>query len=307
MKITVCIPAYRPNTLDTPVQSLLNQTWDAWEILIVGQGNKKDSRTKGVIKIADEFSQKDTRIKYVHSDTVGHSNVINKGVQTSTGEIIALIDDDCEAQKDWLEKTANYYKKYPNVGLIGGSVLRPEAEKCIGICPYIVPSEVMYDPIKMSPPDGWDWISANVSFRKEVFALNGPFDPYIGPGTIFPAGGETDYKLRLEQKGVAMLTTPKVAVLHKYGYRYGIKAIMQHTSNYAIGNGGLAGKLTLMGDERGQQMLEITKRERLFGWKKPFRPHRIPFSILRLRNYINAYNYCIKNYGVKNELLFRKR
>ncbi len=309
MKISVCIPAYRPNTLNTPIESLLKQTWDDWELLVVGQGNRDDERTKSVIELTETYSDKDARIKYVHSDAVGHSNVVNLGIQTATSDIIALIDDDCEAQEDWLETTANYYEKYPEVKLIGGSVLLPKAEKRLGVCPFIIPSEVIYDPVKMNrtPPVGWDWISANVSFRKETAILNGPFDPHIGSGTIFPAAGETDYKFRLERKGVIMLTTPKIAVLHKYGYRYGMKAIMQHGYNYATGNGALAGKLTLMGDVRGKQWFDLTKNDRLLGWLKPFRPHRIPVNLIQFRNYYNAYHYCIKNYSVKNELLFPKR
>jgi glycosyltransferase involved in cell wall biosynthesis len=309
MKISVCIPAFRPDTLRAPIQSILRQTWDEWELIVVGQGSSDSKRAKRVIDVVKEYVEKDPRVQYVHSDSVGHSRVLNLASQKATGEIVAFLDDDCEANTNWLEMMAKHYEKYPHVGVIGGSVIAPKSEKLLGVCPELISVEAIYDPHEMNfnAPDGWGWISANISFRKEILTFNGPFDHFLGPGTKFPAGGETDYNLRLEKKGVVMFTTPKVSVLHKYGHRYGVQAVWNLSKNYAVGNGALAGKLVLMGDSRGKEWLTITRRNRLLGWLKPFRPHRIILNIVRLNDFYRAYYDCINNYGVKDDLLFCKK
>ncbi|MCB8977301.1 MAG: glycosyltransferase family 2 protein [Ardenticatenaceae bacterium] len=304
-KISVVIPAYRPDTLYTPISSVINQTFDDWELLIVGQGKVEEKRASNVLALANGFSQKDSRIRYAHSNKMGHSCAVNTGIELAKGEIVSLLDDDCEAQDSWLETIAQYYAENPHIQLLGGRVLPPKKEKRLGVCPNVNPSEAVYDPVssQYKPPSGFNWIGANVSFKREVALETGPFDEFIGSGTIFPAAGETDYMLRLERRGTIMMSTPKVSVIHKHGYRYGIKAVLSHTFNYAYGNGGLAGKLTLMGDPRGEKWKSDTIRKRVLGRLRSFHIHRLPFDIIRLNNFLVAYHRCIKEYQVIGDLL----
>ncbi len=304
-KFSVVIPAYRPDTLSTPIESVIDQTFSDWELLIVGQGNMKKKRVSGVYRLTQEYAQADSRIRYVHSDDVGHSRVVNVGIRSARSEIVSLLDDDCEAQADWLAVQEKYYERYPQIKLLGGSVIPPQKEKWLGVCPHVLPGEVIYDPVAsnyVNPPK-FNWIGANVSFNRKTALETGPFDHYLGSGTIFPAAGETDYMLRLEKRGVKMMTTPKMVVLHKYGYRYGLKAIKNHTYNYAYGNGGLAGKLHLSGDPKGEIWKRWTIKDRLWSWLKPFSPHRLLFDLLRLYDFLRAYRHCLKDYRVKDDLL----
>lgn len=152
-------------------------------------------------------------------------------------------------------------------------------------------------------PAGWDWISCNVALRKDVAEEIGPWDDFLGPGTEFPAADDTDYLLRAESLNVKMATTPKAIVTHTFGYRYN-RQLIKHLRNYSYANGGLAGKLTLMGDERGVSWLQATKRERLTGWLKPFRPHRFFRSLVGWLLFSKAYDHCLMEYQVENSLLY---
>ncbi|MBK8904161.1 MAG: glycosyltransferase family 2 protein [Anaerolineaceae bacterium] len=304
-RLSIVIPAYRPDTLSTPISSLLNQNFRDWELLVVGQGNPEKERVSKVLTLAEDFSLRDSRIRYVHSDNEGHSYAVNAGIQSAQGEIVSLLDDDCEAQPDWLTTIIQYYDKNPQISLLGGSVIPPKKEKWLGVCPNVNPGEVIYDPMlsNFTPPSNFNWIGANVSFKRDVALATGPFDEFIGSGTIFPAAGETDYMLRLEKRAVIMMTTPKVTVLHKHGYRYGYQAILKHTFNYAYGNGGLAGKLHLMGDPRGEEWKKHTIRRRLLSWLTHYRPYRLPFDIVRLKSFLAAYHRCISEYQTEGDLL----
>jgi hypothetical protein len=62
--------------------------------------------------------------------------------------------------------------------------------------------------------------------------------------------------------------------------------------------GGLAGKLTLLGDPRGRHWLESMRRERLLKWLWRREPHRLPTD-LRIRwHFSDAYRTCLNNYRV---------
>ncbi len=306
MNFSVCIPAYRPETLATPIASIQAQNMPNWELIIVGQGDEQNERARAVRLVAEAAAAEDGRIHYIHLPHLGHSRALNAGIRAAQSDLIAFLDDDCYAQSDWLKTYIKYFALWPDVGLIGGATYAPpKSRRGPGVCPAMVPVEGIYDPAAASDalPAGVDWISCNVALRRRAAERVGPFDEYLGPGTDFPAGGETDFKLRMEAAGIKIGTTPLARVEHTHGYRYGLKAIWAHSWNYAYGNGALAGKQTLAGDPRGEQWVEATRHERCQRSRRPFRPHRLPFDLLRLRTFQAGYNRCLASYRVVDGLL----
>lgn len=302
MKFTVCIPAVRSTTL-TAIKSIQSQTWSDWELLVVGQGS--DRSVRAVV----EATGKEARLRYVHAKERGTSRARNAGILAAKGEVVAFIDDDCEAREDWLETMAEYFMTFPDIGLVGGALVKPK-KSGLGpaVCPTIMPNEALYDSkaMPLQVPPGWNWIGGNVGIRRSVIEKEGLFDENLGPGSDFPCAEDTDYKLRLEGLGSKMLSSPRVVVYHTHGYRYGLKAMRKNAYNYAYGNGGLAGKLTLMGDPRGKEWKQHIKQQSLFGWLRPFRPHRLLIGLMRWENYQAAYNYCLREYEIKNRMLVKK-
>lgn len=144
-------------------------------------------------------------------------------------------------------------------------------------------------------------MGANFAIRKEVFQKVGFFDEYLGPGTEIPASEDVDYKLRMEYYGISMGSSPRAIVYHTFGYRYGLRAIMRHARNYQYGSGGLAAKLTLMKDPRGEQWIRKDIRDCIFGSIR--KPYRLPNNINHLINLLHAYNYCLKNYTITQGIL----
>src|SRR5690606_30603557 len=111
----------------------------------------------------------------------------------------------------------------------------------------------------------------------------------------FPAAEDTDFKLRVERRGLTMASTPESVVVHRHGYRYGLKSLLRSARNYAYGNGALAAKLTLQGDPRGEAWLERTRKQCAV---TPKRPHRIPANRLRLRHFEEAYQRCLRDFQI---------
>lgn len=305
MKFSVIIPAYQPEMVAAPVQSVLRQTLSDWELLLVGQGELASHRAKAVRVVAEELGADNQRLRYLHMDQLGQNAALNAGIRHAQGELIAILGDDCTAHPDWLATLAETFRRLPNVGVVGGAVHKPAKLKHgMAICTSIMPAETIYDPLATTAaPPGWDWLLVNMALRRELFEQIGPFDEQLGPGTDFPAAGDTDYKLRLEANGVMMATTPHAVVYHTHGYRYGLQATLQFSRKNAWGNGALAAKLTLMGDPRGRQWAKENRQMRWGKWKRPFRPHRLLFDIRRWLDFQQAYHRCLQEYEVLNGVL----
>ena len=88
--ISVVIPAYNAEeTLKETVGSVLNQTFQNFEIIIIDDGS-----TDSTAQIANEFVKNDHRCKYVYQKNKGQPSAMNHGIQEATGEYIAFLDSD---------------------------------------------------------------------------------------------------------------------------------------------------------------------------------------------------------------------
>ncbi len=299
LPISVCVPTTRSDTVGATIRAMRLQTWIDWELIVLGQGLREPLEAA-----VEQASEGDRRIRYVQLRGRGLSLARNAALEMVAGSVVAFTDDDCEPRPDWLEILAAAFLADSRLGLVGGAVLSPESRGRLTSCPTISPTEALYDPApdRMRPPAGWDWIGANFAIRRDVAQGVGTFDECLGAGADFPAAEDTDYKLRLEAAGVRMLTTPRAAVVHTYGVRKGW-AVLRSQKNYATGNGGMAGKLTLLGDIRGEEWLAETR----LGWLKESRkaPHRFPRGWRRMHYFSAAYERCIRGYGVVDGRLRR--
>lgn len=89
-RISVVVPAYNnamwlPRSLD----SLLAQTYENLEIIVVNDGSTDD--TKAVL---DEYAKKDHRIKVIHKDNGGVTSARLRGVAEASGDWIGFMDGD---------------------------------------------------------------------------------------------------------------------------------------------------------------------------------------------------------------------
>lgn len=84
------------------IDSILNQTYQSYEVILVDDGSKDSSGT-----ICDYYAEKDSRIKVIHQVNRGCSAARNEGLSHAKGEYIGIIDQD-----DYLhEKYIEYFMK----------------------------------------------------------------------------------------------------------------------------------------------------------------------------------------------------
>lgn len=101
MKLSVIVPVYNVEKyIVNCVESLLNQTFNDFEILIVNDGTKDKS-----IELIQPYCEKyPLRIKVLNKQNGGLSDARNYGIKHSSGEYLAFIDSDDTVHPDMFEK-----------------------------------------------------------------------------------------------------------------------------------------------------------------------------------------------------------
>ena len=91
--ISVIIPVRnRPETLLRSIKSVLTQTIDDWELLVVENGSEKPVE---ISRVVERFLDK--RIKFIDIGRVDNANIArNIGATYATGDVIAYLDSDDE-------------------------------------------------------------------------------------------------------------------------------------------------------------------------------------------------------------------
>lgn len=125
MKITVGIPAYKPNFLKDAIDSILNQTFTDWELVIVNDHSPYD-----LSKIVHEYH--DDRIKYyINEKNCGAINVVdnwNKCLSKATGDFILLMGDDDKLPKESLQNYAELIEAIPSLNVYHGRAVLIDEE-----------------------------------------------------------------------------------------------------------------------------------------------------------------------------------
>lgn len=130
-KVSVVIPTYnRAATIGASIQSVLNQTWQNFELIIVDDGSTDNTR-----QVVKAFA--DDRIRYIcQEQNGGASHARNTGIKLAECEFVAFLDSDDEWLPEKLEKQMEAMAKAPeNVGLVYCRMRVLRGERDAVICP----------------------------------------------------------------------------------------------------------------------------------------------------------------------------
>jgi len=106
-KVSVIMPVYNGEKfLGEAIESVLNQTFKDFELIIVNDGSKDNS-----LNIIKEYGNKDNRIKIIDQINTGIIGALNNSLKISRGEFIARMDADDISEKERFEKQLNLLEK----------------------------------------------------------------------------------------------------------------------------------------------------------------------------------------------------
>ncbi|WP_406205202.1 MULTISPECIES: glycosyltransferase family 2 protein [unclassified Streptomyces] len=196
------------------VSSVRAQSYPALETLLVVDHNEAL-----LDRLAKEYKEAtDVRV-FANAGPRGLSAGRNTGIAASYGEVIAFLDDDAVAERDWLKHFAAGYED-PRVMAVGG---RTEPIWASGRRPAWFPEEFdwvvgcTYRGLPHGRVEVRNVLGGNASFRRTAFDFAGGFASGIGrDGDRLPLGGEeTELCIRLTRaKPDAVLLIDDRAVIH---------------------------------------------------------------------------------------------
>lgn len=221
MKVSVVVCTYsmdRFEPFSETVESVLAQTHDDLEVILVVDGNETVCD-----RVHADFG--DEEIVHIHcnDDNRGISYSRTKGAEVASGDIVAFIDDDAVAEKDWIANLLSVYEQTDAIA-VGGDV-RPnwQTER-----PAFFPEEFYWLVGCVEPGFAEDkeevrnTYGSNISYRREAFLAVGGYDPKTGrKGDKHLQAHEAPVGIRLlERYGKGMIFTEDAVVHHKlFEYR----------------------------------------------------------------------------------------
>lgn len=159
--------------IDKAIESVLAQTRQDFELIIVDDGSKDDSK----LKINSYLS--DARIRYTYQENSGFSAAINRGLRESRGEFIGFIGQDDMWMPKKLQYQIEYLKNHEHVGVVYSNYISVNSEEQItGVVRAKAPSSSRRETVKslfLSNFIGFETALA----RRECFDRVGFFDEHL--------------------------------------------------------------------------------------------------------------------------------
>lgn len=219
--------------LFTCLSALVNQTYSPTEIIMVDNGSKDNSIqfVKENFPFIEIISVNENR---------GFSGGNNVGISRARGDFIALINNDTEADKKWLEESINAIKDYPDAGFIASRICLFDHRS------YLDTAGDLYFRSGYAGKRGWlkeygnqyseiDWVfgacAGAAVYRREMFEEIGLFDDdYVN---YFE---DVDLSFRAQLSGYTCLYVPTAIVYHKVsssvGYRSSKHQYWSHRNHW---------------------------------------------------------------------------
>lgn len=104
------------------VDSIIAQTYEDWELIIVNDGSTDDSA-------AYLESLDDPRIQVFHQENGGTAVASNNGLRHCKAEFLARMDSDDICDPKRLEKQVAFLRAHPNVSLVGTQIIPLGSQK----------------------------------------------------------------------------------------------------------------------------------------------------------------------------------
>ena len=113
-QISIIVPCYnQAQYLDECLQSVLDQTHQNWECIVVNDGSPDNTA-----EIAQQWLPKDQRFKYIYKSNGGLSSARNAGIEQARGAFILPLDADDKIDIDYIKLALIEFKKNPELKVV---------------------------------------------------------------------------------------------------------------------------------------------------------------------------------------------
>lgn len=171
--ISIIIPTFnRAHTLPKAIESVLNQSANNWELIIIDDGSTDNTK-----EVLGDFV-KDDKIKYYFQNNAGVSAARNRGVELSKGDYLIFLDSDDQFSPDLFLKLNEI--NYTSYDLICWQVSKLFDGKTSVLKPKRL--EKIFNNITAI------FLAGSICYRKNVVLEAGGFDPKMSFGENYELG-----------------------------------------------------------------------------------------------------------------------
>lgn len=108
VKISLIVPVYNTKSfLDDCIRSVLAQTFQDWELILVDDGS-----TDGSGALCEAWAERDARIRVLHQPNGGVSRARNYGIRQARGDYLVFLDSDDRILPAYLQRLWELKEEY---------------------------------------------------------------------------------------------------------------------------------------------------------------------------------------------------
>lgn len=195
---SVVVPVLNdPDGLETTVRSLLDQSSDDYEVVIVDNGS-----TDRTPRVAERFARSDRVVHVVEDEIRGSYAARNAGIEATEGEVIGFVDADMWVDHDYVESITRASRGGDRVYIgcdveivdDGSPTGRYNAATGFPVRTYV--EELQFAPTCCLVVD------------RRLFEAVGQFDPRM------VSGGDVEFGQRVADAGYDLVFEPEIVLYH---------------------------------------------------------------------------------------------
>ena len=200
------------NYIEKCIRSLFEQDFDGKYEVIVVDGMSDD----GTYELLEKLQKKYNFI-LLRNPKINAAAGRNIGIKKSKGKLIAFIDGDAYAYKDWLSNIRKTFEKTEAIG-VGGPDLIPENVDYMGKAIGLVMTSPLASGGKFNPSTQHSLMdvekyvdhipTCNLCLKREIFGRIGLFDE------SFVKGQDLELSYRIRKAGYRLFYSPCIRVVH---------------------------------------------------------------------------------------------
>ena len=211
-KISIVTTTYNGEKyLTESVGSILNQTFDDFEFIIVDDGS-----TDNTLKALQQTN--DSRIRIIQQSNQGQVDALITGIKQAQGELIARIDQDDYSLPNRLKRQVEFMDMHPNVILCGSQFQELYGDN-------LLPQRIQFvqtnDEIKKVISFSNPFAHSAVMFRRDAYFKVGGYD------NSFVIGMDYDLFIRLMEIGEVHNLEEILTVIRMHGESHSTKKSRQ--------------------------------------------------------------------------------
>jgi GT2 family glycosyltransferase len=199
----------RPEALERCLEALASGDVLPNEVIVVDQSSNQETRS-----VVDKCRRSTLPIRYITQEPLGLAVSQNTALAHAACPVVAVIDDDCIADRRWLATMEQAFASPEQLGAVTGRVLPlpPEGERVYPVASRTSTVRRDFTGKTLPWPVGG---GNNFAVRREWFSRVGGCDERLGPGSPAQGGVDMDLFYRLLRAGARIRYEPEALVYHE--------------------------------------------------------------------------------------------